>query len=131
MSNKLSKKKKYMILESFTYRGSDGRLPLAKRVIIGPGEQLPKLDSNELERLLHEGRIAEVDLYGEAIPNKRLESMNAEKIDKMFSGKAEVAIIRIVEATNFDKDTLCRVLVFCEQNKLNTACKAVEVRLDS
>ena len=43
---KKSYSKKYKIISSFDYRGANGKSRVATR--LGPGEEIPKLDSNVL-----------------------------------------------------------------------------------
>jgi len=122
-------KSKYRIVLSFTYKGPKGKWKPNKFVRIGPGQELPELESREIERLLQEGKIREVSSSGELIVNTRFVEMNAERIDKMLSGKPELAIMNIIHSTDFSTDTLNRILVFCEQNQLKKATKLVDEKL--
>ena len=119
----------YRILMSFTYKGPKGNWKPSKHVRIGPGQQIPELESHELERLLHEGKLAEVGSDGNIIPNKRFVEMNAEQVDKLLDGKSELAVLNIVRASRFGTDTLSRILVWCERNKLNQAASNVNEML--
>ena len=121
--------KKYKVVDSFHYRGPDGKWPHEKSYIIGPGEQVPKLESHQLEKLLTEGKISELDMHGELIPNSRLVEMNAEQVNKTFEGKAESTVVRLIETTNFSKDTLARILVFCEKVRYNQASLIADQKL--
>jgi hypothetical protein len=120
------KSKQYRIVTSFTYKGPKGNWKPPKYVRIGPGQEFPKLESSEVERLLHEGKICEVDSHGERIPNQRFIEMSAEQIDRIFSGKAELAIMNIIKSSKFSTDTLNRMLIFCERSKLNQATKFID-----
>ena len=74
--------KKYKIMGSFSYRGADGKSN--KAVIIAPGEEVPKLDPNERERLLRIGKIAEVSASGEVIEQKNPEDFNDTQITNLI-----------------------------------------------
>jgi hypothetical protein len=121
--------KKYRIIMSFTYKGPKGKWKPSKHVRIGPGQEIPELESHELQRLLHEGKIAEVGSDGQNIANKRFVEMNAEQIEKMLTGKPELAVMNIVRASDFGSETLNRILVFCERNRLNQAAHFVDEKL--
>ena len=121
--------KKHRILMSFTYKGPKGTWKSSKSVRIGPGQELPELESREITKLMHEGKIAEVDGEGILIPNKRFVEMNAEQVDKLLSGKPELAVLNIIRASEFGTETLSRILVFCEKNKLNQAAHFVDEKM--
>ena len=121
--------KQYRIIMSFTYKGPKGTWKQSKAVRIGPGQKVPELESREIEKLLREGKICEVDSNGEKIPNKRFIEMNAERVDKLLSGKPELAVIHIVKGTEFGADTLSRILVYCERNKLLQASTFVDEKM--
>lgn len=125
----VNKKKKYRIVQSFVYKGPDGNWKRDQHVTIGPGEEMPKVNAQEAERLLSEQRICEVDLYGENVPNKRFTYMNNEEIDRTLSGKDEIAIIRIINSANFDHDTLSRIMVYCEKNRFTKAAQEADNKL--
>ena len=55
---KKSYSKKYKIITSFDYRGANGKNNVSIR--LGPGEDVPKLDSNLLNQLIAKEKIAEV-----------------------------------------------------------------------
>ena len=120
----------YRILMPFTYRGPGGNWKHAQHVRLGPGQEFPKLESSEIERLLHEGKICEMGSDGTSIPNKRFEDMNAEQIDRLFGAKSELAILNIINSTNFSTDTLNRMLVYSQKNKLNQTAHILESKLD-
>jgi hypothetical protein len=125
-----SQAKSYRILMPFTYRGPRGQWKPKSHVRIGPGQELPKLESGEITRLLHEGKICEKASDGTSIANKSFVDMNAEKVDALLSGKSEHAILSIVKATNFNTDTLSRVLVFCQRNNLKQAATNINGQLE-
>lgn len=121
--------KKYRIIMSFTYKGPKGTWKQSKAVRIGPGQKVPELESREIGKLLREGKICEVDSNGEKIPNKRFVEMNAEKVDRLLSGKPELSVIHIIKGTDFGTDTLSRILVYCERNKMLQASKFVDEKM--
>lgn len=122
--------KQYKVAESFVYRGPEGNWKPNKCVTIGPGEETPNLGSDEVKRLLKEGKLVELDTHGQAIPNKHLTEMNGEEINRVFEGKQEPAIIRIIETTNFGKDTLSRILIFCEKSRYKKAALIIDQLLE-
>ena len=129
MTKAIKVEKKYKIVMSFTYKGPKGTWKQSKAVRIGPGQALPELESQELSRLMHEGKICEIGSDGIVITNKRFVEMNAEQIDKMFSGKPELAVLNIIRTSDFGAETLNRILVFCERNRLKQAVGIVEEKL--
>ena len=112
--------KKYKVIASFAYRGDDGKG--AKPVIISPGEEVPKLDSNEKDRLLKQGKIAEVSENGEVIPFQTPEDLNSTQIDNLM-GKPPAFISSFLTARQsskfpLSKETLSKVYSLAEQKHL-------------
>lgn len=120
-------KKTYRVVTSFPYKGYDGKGSKGTKnvnVTIGPGEPLPKLSSNEIERLLSEGKICEVDMYGDNVPNERLESLTAEEVKRFFESKNAKDILTVLAGGEFDQDTLGRMLLAAE--KLNMSAMVIQ-----
>lgn len=98
--------KKYRVLQSFPYRGKDG---LSEKIVtIGPGEEVPELDSGERERLLKEERICEVDMYGENIRYKKLIDLSDEQISNLLK-KSKPVIMAELRNVTYSKDTLSKI----------------------
>jgi hypothetical protein len=114
----MAKKSKIRVMQSFVYKGKDGLLPNKKWITISPGEECPSLDSNEKERLIKEQVICETDMYGENIVSKKLVTMNAEEIDRLFNSKNPQTLSGIISSTDFTQETLARMLVYSEKSKL-------------
>ena len=112
------KKRNFRVIQSFVYKGKDGRAQNKKWFVVSPGEECPKLDINEKERLLREQVICEVDMHGENIISKKLITMNAEEIDRLFNSKSPQQLASIVSSTDFAQETLARMLVYAEKMKL-------------
>jgi len=107
--------KKYRIIQSFVYRGKDGKSKDGIR--IGPGEECPEIDSNERERLLREERICEMSENGENIRYKKLLDLTEEQIDNLLR-KPRNFIILEIKNVMYSKDTLSKIYRKAEQNKL-------------
>ena len=112
------KKQNFRVIQSFVYKGKDGLAANKKWFVISPGEECPKLDINERERLLREQVICEVDMHGENIISKKLVTMNAEEIDRLFNSKSPQKLANIISSTDFAQETLARMLVYAEKMKL-------------
>jgi len=126
--SKLSKKTEYRVVRSFPYFGKDGKGK--KSVVIGPGEPLPKLESALIENLLNEGRICAVDMYGENIPNNKLEVLSAEEVERLFDGKGAQAVLSILATASFDADTLGRMLLAAEKFRMpDLVVQAIEAKM--
>ena len=112
--------KKYRILESFTYRGHDGNDH--RSVLISPGEEVPKLDSEHKDRLLRTGKICEMDQYGENIRYKELNDLNDNQIDNLLR-KSPAFIMQYlagIQDSNkpLSKDTLARIYGVADDRKM-------------
>lgn len=105
--------KKYRILQSFTYRGKDGKGD--KAVTLGPGEDVPELDSNERERLLRQEYICEVSENGENIRYKKLIDLDDEQIENLMRKAKHLIMIELRKAT-YSKDTLSKIYAFADKN---------------
>ncbi len=73
---KTLEEKKYRILESFVYKGKDGKGD--NPITLAPGEDVPELDDNERERLLDANSICEIAADGE---NKLRRVQDKERIE--------------------------------------------------
>ena len=113
--------KKYKIVASFVYRGFDGKSK--NSVTIGPGEDVPKLDSNERERLLRMGKIAEVSQEtGEVIIHRTPEDLDATQIDNLMR-KPPAFIASFLTARQsskfpLSKETLSKIYSIAEKKHL-------------
>lgn len=107
--------KKYRILQSFAYRGKDGK---SKKIIrLGPGEECPELDANERGRLLREERICEVSSDGENIRYKKLLDLTEEQMDNLLN-KPRPFIMNEIKNVLYSKDTLSKLYSKADQAKL-------------
>jgi len=125
-----TKKKKYRIIDGFVYKGHDGKAKPIQWVRISPGEELPKLDPNQIQKLLVEQKICELDSYGMNIPNKRVIEMTHEEIDRLFQGKTAQGIMGIISSGNFSRETLCRMLVFVQKMKVPQLITFLEQKIE-
>lgn len=112
--------KKYRIIDSFTYRGPDGKSQ--KSVVLAPGEEVPKLDSDQRESLLRRGKICEVDQYGANIRYKEMHDLTDEQIDGLLK-KPHPFIMQYLAGIQgstrpFSKETLSKLYSLAEQKKL-------------
>jgi len=107
--------KKYRIIQSFVYRGKDGKSKNAIR--LGPGEDCPELDANERERLLREERICEMSSDGENIRHKKLLDLTDEQIDNLLN-KPRQFIMTEIKNVMYSKDTLAKIYAKADQMKL-------------
>lgn len=107
--------KRYRIIQSFIYRGKDGKSPKALR--LGPGEECPQLETNEREKLLREERICEVNDEGENIRYKKLLDLDDERIDNLLK-KPVPFIMNEIKNVMYSKDTLSKIYGQAEQMKL-------------
>lgn len=125
--------KKYRIIDSFTYRGHDGKD--ARSIVLAPGEEVPKLDSEERERLLRSGKICEVSKDGENIRYKLLNDLNDDQIENLLK-KAHTFIIQYLAGVQgstrpLSKETLSKMYSLAEEKKLNpTLIKQLEKYLE-
>ena len=112
--------KKYRVIGSFTYRGEDGHSD--KSVIIGPGEEVPKLDANEKERLLRLGRICEVSESGENIVHKNPEDFNETQINNLMKKNPNFIASFLTSRQNskfpLSKETLSKMYTIAEGKKM-------------
>ncbi len=107
--------KKYRIIQSFFYRGKDGKSKNAIR--LGPGEECPELDPNERVRLLKEERICEVSAEGENIRYKKLLDLSEEQIDNLLA-KPRPFIMNEIKNVMYSKDTLSKMYAKADTLKL-------------
>lgn len=98
--------KKYRILESFVYKGKDGKSN--KPITLGPGEDVPELESDERVRLLREEKICEMSENGENIRYKKLIELDDEQIDNLLR-KSKLIIMAELRNIMYSKDTLSKV----------------------
>jgi len=103
---------KYRIIKGFTYRGPDGASK--KKLKLGPGEDIPRLDPNERERLLSQGKICAVSSGGENIRTKKVIDLNPKEIERILD-KPEIAIRKIVESTNISQESLAKLSIHLEK----------------
>lgn len=108
--------KKYRILQSFFYKGEDGKKDKAIR--LGPGEEVPKLNSNERERLLKQETICEVSENGENIRYKKLIDLDDEQIDNLMK-KAQQIIFAEIKNVMYSKDTLSKIYAIADREKFS------------
>lgn len=112
--------KKYRVIGSFTYRGPDGKSD--KSVVLAPGEEVPKLDSNQREKLLRLEKICEVDLYGANIRYKESHDLTDEQIEKLLR-KSPTFVVQYLagiqgSARPFSRETLSKLYSLAEQKKV-------------
>lgn len=110
-------KKKLRIISSFNYKGKDGQALQDKWIRFSPGEECPSLEPEEIERLIRDGAICEIDLYGENIISKKIINLMPEQIEHLFA-KSPDKISQIVNSSDFSQETLARMLVYAERYKL-------------
>jgi hypothetical protein len=110
--------KKYRILQGFNYKGKDGKSEKAVR--LGPGEEVPELDSNEREYLLRKEIICEVSENGENIRYKKLIDLDDEQIENLMK-KAKPIIFNEIKNVMYSKDTLSKIYALVDQRKMGQA----------
>ena len=108
-------KGKYRITGNVLYKGPDGKK--REGITISPGEDVPKLDNDELERFLRAGVIVRLDSYGENIPYRKTEELNDNQVDNLLSKKPPI-IASVIRATIFSQDTLGRIYAGAEKRNL-------------
>lgn len=125
-------KKKYKIILGFTYKGKDGKAKQSEWVRIGPGEEVPELDNNELDMLIMQERIAEISSEtGEVIHNKKITTLNDTEIER-FMGKSVAAIVAAISSEELSIETLGKMLVIAERQKMDVKIKnAVEEKINA
>ena len=106
---------KYRVAGNFLYRGPDGSKK--QGVVVSPGENVPKLDNSELERLLRAGSIVKIDMYGENIPFRKTEELDDSKIDMLLHKKPHV-IKTILRGAKYSEDSLGRLYAEAEKRKM-------------
>ena len=107
--------KRYRIIQSFVYKGKDGKAKQAVR--IGPGEECPELEASERERLLKEERICEVSANGENIRYAKLLDLDDDQIDNLVK-KPGRFIMSEIQNVMYSKDTLSKIYAKADQMKL-------------
>ena len=109
--------RKYKVIGSFYYHGPNGKDP--QGVIIAPGEEVPKLDSEQMEKLLMQQRIAEIsDKDGEIIKYKKLEDLTDEEIRNFVSKNYNFVSIQL-RTRYFSNETLSRIYSQAEEMKVH------------
>lgn len=113
--------KKYKVIASLVYRGPDGK-DAKKAVTIGPGEDVPKLDSNERERFLKTGKIAEVSQEtGEIIIHKTPEDLKEDQINGLMKKPPRfiTSFLTARQSSRFplSKETLSKIYSIAEAQK--------------
>ncbi len=106
---------KYRVAGNFVYRGPDGKKKTG--AIVSPGENVTKLDSSELERLLRMGSIVKIDMYGENIPFRKTEELDDNKIDMLLRKKPHV-IRTLLSAAKYSENSLGRLYAEAEKRKM-------------
>lgn len=109
-------KKKYRILQSFFYRGKDGKDK--KSIRLGPGEEMPELDSTERQRLLKREIICEVSENGENIRYKKLIDLDDEQINNLMK-KPQQIIFAEIKNVIYSKDTLSKIYAIADREKFS------------
>ena len=110
--------KKYRIINGFVYKGPEGNWKQPQWVTFGPGEEVPKLESRVLDRLIEEHSICELDMYGENIRRENLQELSGEEVSRLFEGKHPSLIINLIKTNKYSHDTLSRMLAYCEKMKI-------------
>lgn len=110
--------KKYRIIDSFVYKGKDGKQKdYSKCIRLSPGEEVPELSIEERQRLLTEERICEIDSYGENIRYKKITHLSNEDVEALM-GQDGGKIVRAVETMRLSKETLEKLSSFAERKKM-------------
>jgi len=107
--------KKYKIIQSFDYRGKDGKSKTGVR--LGPGEGCPELDPNERTRLLMEERISEVSADGELVRYKKLMDLTDDQIDNLLR-RSKAMVMNEIKNGSYSKETLSRIFSKVDKLKL-------------
>ena len=123
--------KKYVVISSFTYKGQDGKLPQNDWIRIGPGEDVPKLSSDELNRLIMQEKIAELSSEtGEIVVNKKLTTLNDAEIER-FLRKSTQSVVSAINSGDLSIETLGKMTVIAEREKMDVKIKnALEEKLN-
>jgi hypothetical protein len=115
--------KKYVIISPFTYRGNDGKAKQMDQVRFGPGEEVPVLDNDELNRLIMQEKIAEVSKEtGSIIPNKKITNLNNTEIERMMT-KSIPSLLAVINSGELSIETLSKMLVIAEREKMDNRVK--------
>ena len=125
-------KKKYLVTSSFTYKGFDDKAKQADWIRIGPGEEVPKLDTDTLNRLIAQEKICEVSAEtGEIIETKKVTRLDDAAIGR-FMIKSTAAILAAVNSEELSIETLGKMLVIAEREKMDTRIKnTIELKLNT
>lgn len=116
-------KKKYKIILGFTYKGKDGKAKQEEWVRIGPGEEVPELNSDELEILIRQEKIAEISSEtGSIIQTKKVTVLNDTEIER-FMGKSAPSILAAISSEELSIETLGKMLVIAERQKMDARIK--------
>lgn len=123
--------KKYKIILGFSYKGPDGKASQDKWVRYGPGEEVPKLEKDELDRLIATERIAEISSEtNELIQNKRITNLNDSEIER-FLQKSTPAILAAINTGDLSIETLGKMLVIAEREKMDARIRTtIEEKLN-
>lgn len=110
--------KKYRIIDSFNYKGKDGKQKdSTKWVRLSPGEEVPELSTEERQNLLMQERICEVDSFGENVRYKKISHLSNEDVESLMNQDPR-KIVRAVETMNLSKETLEKVSSYAERKKM-------------
>ena len=113
--------KKFKVVGSFVYRGADGK-ETDKVFTISPGEDCPKLDSNEKERLLRLGKVAEVSENGEVIIHQNPEDLKDDQIKNlMLKNPAFITSFLFARQSSsfpLSKETLSKMYSLADERKM-------------
>jgi hypothetical protein len=123
--------KKYRIISGFTYKGEDGKAKQEKWVRIGPGEEVPKLNSDELNKFISQEKIAEISAEtGEVIQTKKVTTLNDIEMER-FIRKSTPSILAALQTDEFSIETLGKMIIIAEREKLDNRIKtALEEKLN-
>lgn len=111
--------KKYKIINGFYYKGPDGKSSTSMRYC--PGEKLPELNEDEINRLLVGEKIAEISsATGEIIISKKIITLTDGEIERFLS-KSPNTIISVLKNTDLSNDTLSKLQIIAEKKKLPNA----------
>ena len=116
-------KKKYRIIQSFYYRGHDGKSK--KSVVVSPGEELPKLNSDEMERLLYTERVCEVSSEdGSNIKFAKLRELNDDQIEGLVKAGPS-RVLTDIKALRYSSETLAKL--YREEEKAKFPQAALDI----
>jgi len=119
---------KFVILDSFAYRGKDGK---DKPVRVGPGEEVPPMDSSLLKHLVEAGKIGEISSEtGQVIPRKKAFKLKDNEMDSLLK-RSKPALQNVLTRVDFDKESLAKLLIRAEKvGAPEQVRKIIEERLE-